>query len=232
LFKTGVKKIVPIGERVRNKHNLQGGQLINRNFDAGMSGPIRCAGFSKHKIAEGKVVAIRAARLPGARENRDGGEMRNVIVLACATLMIGGFVFGQKPQGSAASADKAPAPSELTSLLDAKIKAEWQAIKDKDRKAYGDLLTEEYVGVEADGGGERYKWKVLNELQDSSVIDFTLSFLKVTPLCTDAAFARYEVFIKFPPKSTVRFEKVLVGEIWVKREGQWKSLHYQETRVK
>ena len=158
--------------------------------------------------------------------------MRNVLVLACSTLVLGGFVFGQKPQGSAPPADKTAAPSELTNLLDAKIKAEWQAIKDKDRKAYGDLLAEEFVGVEADGGGERYKWKVLNELQDSSVTDFTLSFLKVTPLCADAVFARYEVFIKFPPKSAVRFEKVLVGEIWVKREGQWKSLHYQETRVK
>lgn len=157
--------------------------------------------------------------------------MRNVLALACGTLVLGGFVFGQKPQGSTASAGKA-APTELTNLLDAKIKAEWQAIKDKDRKAYGDLLAEEFVGVEADGGGERYKWKVLNELQDSSVTDFTLSFLKVTPLCADAAFARYEVFIKFPPKSAVRFEKVLVGEMWVKRDGQWKSLHYQETRVK
>ena len=80
--------------------------------------------------------------------------------------------------------------------------------------------------------GERYKWKALNELQESTVADFTLSFLKVTPLCQDAAFARYEVFVKFPPKATVRFEKILVGEIWVKREGQWKALHYQETRVK
>jgi hypothetical protein len=146
--------------------------------------------------------------------------------------MLGGFAFGQKPQGAASQDAKPSASSELTNLLDGKIKAEWQAIKDKDQKAYGDLLTEEYVAVEADGGGERYKWKILSELQDSAVADFTLSFLKVTPLCPDSVFARYEVFIKFPPKATVRFEKVLVGEIWVKREGQWKALHYQETRVK
>jgi hypothetical protein len=158
--------------------------------------------------------------------------MRNELAWAYGALLLGGFVFAQKPQQAAGPAAKATAEQALTNLLDAKIKAEWQAIKDKDKKAYGDLLTEEYVAVEADGGGERYKWKALNELQESVVTDFTLSFLKVTPLCTDAAFARYEVFIKFPPKSTVRFEKVLVGEIWVKREGQWKALHYQETRVK
>src|SRR6516225_7693885 len=148
---------------------------------------------------------------------------------ACAALVLGGLVFGQQPQSPPA---KLFAPAEFTNLLDAKIKAEWQAIKTKDQKAYGDLLADEFVGVEADGNGERYKSKALSELQQSVVSDFTLSFLKVTPLCTDAAFARYEVFIKFPPKSAVPFEKLLVGEIWVKREGQWKALHYQETRVK
>ena len=158
--------------------------------------------------------------------------MRNALALACAALAMACFVFGQSQQGTAGQTAKPAAPSELTNLLDTRIKAEWEAIKAKDQKAYGNLLTEEYVAVEADGGGERYKWKALSELQESAVADFTLSFLKVAPLCTDAAFARYEVFVKFPPKATVRFEKILVGEIWVKREGQWKALHYQETRVK
>jgi hypothetical protein len=158
--------------------------------------------------------------------------MRNELAWACAALSLSCFVFRHNQQETNGQTAKPAAPPELTNLLDAKIKAEWQAIKNKDRKAYGDLLTEEYVAVEADGGGERYKWKAQSELEDSAVNDFTLSFLKVTPLCTDAAFARYEVFIKFPPKAAVRFEKILVGEIWVKREGQWKALHYQETRVK
>jgi len=158
--------------------------------------------------------------------------MRNGFACWCAALVLGSFVLWQNPQGVTSQPVKPAAPSELTNLLDARIKAEWQAIKSKDQKAYGDLLTEEYVAVEADGGGERYKWKALNELQESAVTDFTLSFLKVTPLCADAAFARYEVFIKFPPKSAVPFEKILVGEIWVKREDKWKALHYQETRVK
>jgi Domain of unknown function (DUF4440) len=124
------------------------------------------------------------------------------------------------------------ASPELTNLLDAKIKAEWEAIKNRDPKALGELLTDDYIGVEADREGERYKWKALAELQNSAVTDYTLSFLKVTPLCQDAAFVRYEVFIHFPPKSTVRWEKILVGEIWVKRDGAWKSMHYQETKVK
>jgi hypothetical protein len=158
--------------------------------------------------------------------------MRTYFAWACAAFALGGFVSGQESQGGTSQPAKSTAQADLTNLLDAKIKAEWQAVKSKDQKAYGELLTDDYVAVEADGGGERYKWKALSELQQSTVADYTLSFLKVTPLCADAAFVRYEVFIKFPPKSAVPFEKILVAEIWVKRDGQWKALHYQETRVK
>lgn len=158
--------------------------------------------------------------------------MRKQFAWVCATLMVGGVAWAQKPESTKKPATKTAAAQDLTNLLDERIKAEWQAIKDRDQKALGEILTEEYVGVEADALGERYKWKALSELQQTSVTDATLSFLKVTQLCPDTAFARYEVFIKFPPKSAVPFEKVLVGELWVKRDGQWKSLHYQETRVK
>ena len=160
--------------------------------------------------------------------------MWNHFVWQWAALVLALSLFFQQPQTGTSQTltTKPTAQTELTNLLDAKIKAEWEAIKNKDQKAYGDLLTEDFIGVEADREGERYKWKVLSELQQSSVTDYTLSFLKVTPLCTDSAFVRYEVFIKFPPKALVKFEKILVGEVWVKRQGQWKVMHYQETRVK
>jgi hypothetical protein len=173
---------------------------------------------------ESARLVARAAANPDWRRKM----MRNYLAWACATLVLGSFVFGQQPQcGNSPSAQ-----ADLTNLLEARIKAEWEAIKKKDQKAYGELLTDDFVAVEADGGGERFKWKALSELQQSSVTDYTLSFLKATTLCSDATFVRYEVFVRFPPKSVVPFEKILVGEIWVKRDGQWKALHYQETRVK
>jgi len=158
--------------------------------------------------------------------------MWNRIAALCAFSLLGSFAFAQQPQEAPKQPAKSEASSELTNLLDAKIKAEWEAIKKKDQKAYGDLLTDDFVGVEADNNGERYKWKALSELEQSTVADYTLSFFKVTSLCPDAAFVRYEVFIRFPPQSLVKFEKILVGEIWVKRDNQWKVLRYQETRVK
>lgn len=158
--------------------------------------------------------------------------MRLLLAFVCALLWCPGLTFPQQSPSKRTEPPPTPALAELTNLLDAKIHAEWDAIKRKDQKAFGEFLTDDFIGVEADREGERYKWKVLSELSASSVTDYTLSFLKVTPLCPDAALVRYEVFIKFPPKSLVKFEKLLVGEVWVKRDGTWKSMHYQETKVK
>jgi Domain of unknown function (DUF4440) len=177
--------------------------------------------------------------------------MRNHWKWAGVAFFAGTLAFGQQPQTAPAQSGTQPSqqggqPSEpgqnptpmspelqeLTNMFDAKIHGEWEAIKHKDQKAYGEYLADDFIGIETDREGERYKWKAQAELQNSAVTDYQLSFLKVTPLCPEAAFVRYEAFIKFPPKSALHYEKVLIGEVWVKRDGQWKLMHYQETNVK
>jgi hypothetical protein len=122
--------------------------------------------------------------------------------------------------------------SALKNLLEGNVKAEWEAIKNKDKKTYGGFLADEYEGVEVDGRGERTKIQAINELADTSVFTYTLWGLKVTSLGPDAAFVVYEVTMQFPPRAQIRYSRVYVGELWVKRDGQWKLLHYQETHVK
>ena len=125
-----------------------------------------------------------------------------------------------------------PADDALRKMFESRIKAEWEAIKNKDKKAYGDLLADDYQGVEVDGKGERNKLQALNEMSDQNVSNYTLWGMKLIPLGPDSAFVVYESTIQFPPKSVVRFSRVYIGELWVKRGGQWKELHYQETHVK
>lgn len=134
---------------------------------------------------------------------------------------------GEQPQFGSVTAD-----SGLKEMFQAKIKAEWEAIKNKDKKAYAELLADDYQGVEVDGTGERTKLQALNELANGNVFNYTLWGYKLMPLGPDAAFAIYEVTLQFPPKSAVRFSRVYITELWVKRVGQWKELHYQETHVK
>jgi len=134
--------------------------------------------------------------------------------------------FGKEPQ-LAASPDSA-----FKDLFQSKIKAEWEALKNKDKKAYGELLADDYQGVEVDGKGERTKTQSLNELVNQNVFNYTLWGFKLIPLGADAALVIYESTMQFPPKSTVHYSRVYISELWVKRSGQWKELHYQETHVK
>jgi uncharacterized protein (TIGR02246 family) len=124
------------------------------------------------------------------------------------------------------------ADSRLKDLFEAKIKAEWEALKNKDKNGYAELLADDYQGVEVDGKGERNKIQALSELAETNVFTYTLWGFKLIPLGPDAAFVIYESTMQFPPKSQIRLSRVYITELWVKRAGQWKELHYQETHVK
>jgi len=162
--------------------------------------------------------------------------MRNSLVFACiaglcslalAQLPTMPTAFGEgRPPGSASS------DSGMKDMFEAKIKIEWEALKNKDKKTYAELLADDYQGVEVDGRGERTKIQALNELVDTNVFNYTLWGLKVIPLGPDAAFVIYESTLQFPPKSVIRYSRVYISELWVKRAGQWKEVHYQETHVK
>lgn len=162
--------------------------------------------------------------------------MRGCLILLCVFLTT--LAWPQQSASTAKAADAAQSAdwalpnSALKDMFEAKIKAEWEAIKNKDKKAYGELLANDYEGVEVDGQGERSKLQAIGELSNTNVVSYTLWGYKLIPLGTDAAFAIYEVTMQFPPKSVVRFSRVYITELWVKQTGQWKVLHYQETHVK
>ncbi len=160
--------------------------------------------------------------------------MRNFLVLfvagltalASAQIPSAPTPFPETKQSTASSDDS------LKQMFELKVKAEWEAIKNKDNKAYADLLADDYQGVEVDGKGERTKTQALNELAEGNIANYTLWGFKLIPLGADSAFVIYEVTLQFPPRSAIHYSRVYIGEVWVKRGGQWKELHYQETHVK
>jgi hypothetical protein len=162
--------------------------------------------------------------------------MRSFLVYACIAGLTA-LAFAQTAGVPGKSVDSQPfggvsTDPGLKDVFEAKIKAEWEAIKNKDKKAYGELLADDYQGVEVDGRGERNKIQALNELVDGNVYNYTFWGFKLIPLGPDAAFVIYEVTLQFPPKSVTRYSRFYITELWVKRGGAWKELHYQETSVK
>ncbi len=136
-------------------------------------------------------------------------------------------VFGAEPKAG----DHSP-ESKQREMFEAKIKTEWEAFKSKDQKAYADLLADDFQGVEVDSKGERNKLQAVNEVAHSNVFNYTLWGFKLIPAGPDDALVIYEVTMQFPPKSQIRYSRVYVSELWTKRSGQWKEVHYQETHVK
>jgi hypothetical protein len=126
----------------------------------------------------------------------------------------------------------ASTPVPISAVLEANVKAEWEAFKNKDKKAYQDLLAEDFVAIEDDGEGMRKKRTAVEEVDRSVVSKYYLFGLSVLPLGSDTALVTYEITMEFPPKAQVRFKRVLVSELWLQRDGKWKMRYYQETRVR
>ena len=132
-------------------------------------------------------------------------------------------------------AQNAPAKKVLSKFRDqfeAKVKTEWDAFKNKDKKAYSGLLADDFVGVETDSRGTRNKIQAVNELDVQNVKNYSLFALDALPLGENAAFVTYESTIEFPVRAQVRYMRVYVSELWVRSGGEWKLRHSQETAVK
>ncbi len=162
--------------------------------------------------------------------------MRISLTFVClAGLTLAAFAQEPAPQpkpGEASQFGSVSSDAALHAMFEAKVRSEWEAIKNKDKKAYSELLADDYQGVEIDGRGERNKIQSVNDLADQSPFNYTLERLKVMPLGADAAFVIYEVTMQYTPRAQLRYSRVYISELWVKRDGQWKELHYQETHVK
>ena len=153
------------------------------------------------------------------------------------TLALAGCAMAQQPAAMAKPTpsnqpDQTASQTKMKDQLTANVTAEWEAFKKKDKKAYDNLLADDFVGVEDDNQGQRRKAAAVAEIERSVVNDYKLFALSVTPLDPNSALVTYELTLLFPPKATVKFKRVMVGEVWIRHNGQWKQRYYQETHVR
>ena len=165
--------------------------------------------------------------------------MKLFLAGCCLLLVIPGVASAQQPPPAAtpksapASPQKgATAETKLSELLEAKVRAAWATFKKRDKEGYAAFLTDDFQAVEADGDGERPKARILREVEHSMYTDYLLQLFQVQPLGPNYAFVTYESSMQFPRGSATRFRRVFIGELWTKRDGEWKMMRYQETYVK
>jgi uncharacterized protein (TIGR02246 family) len=120
----------------------------------------------------------------------------------------------------------------LAALLEARVRATWEAFKMRDKDKYAEFLADNFQAVEADGEGERSKPRILREVEHSMYTNYLLQLFQVQPLGPDYAFVTYEATIQFPAGAGTRYKRIFVGELWNEENGNWKMKRYQETPVR
>ncbi len=165
--------------------------------------------------------------------------MRNWRLLAAvAFLLLATCGYAQEQKAPPAGIPPEPKQSvptadpKLSALLESKVKQEWEAFRTKNEKAYADLLTDDFLAVEADREGARGKGQASAEVLKGLVYSYTLFSFKAFALSENSTFVRYEVTIQYDPKRRGRLARIYVTEIWLKQGNDWKCWHYQETVVK
>jgi hypothetical protein len=122
--------------------------------------------------------------------------------------------------------------TDLAALLEGRVRAAWEAFQMRDKDRYEEFLADDFQAVEADGEGERYKPRVLREVEHSMYTDYLLQLFQVQPLAPNYAFVTYEATIQFPTGARLRYKRIFVGELWTAENGNWKMRRYQETPVR
>lgn len=163
--------------------------------------------------------------------------MRNRILCSCIALALPCLAFAQQPAAADKPAQSTPsknatAQPKLAGLLEVKVRAAWAAFKKRDKDGYAAFLTDDFQAVEADGDGERPKLRILREVEHSMYTDYLLQLFQVQPLGPNYAFVTYESTMQFPKGSATRYRRVFIGELWTKRDGEWRMMRYQETPVR
>jgi uncharacterized protein (TIGR02246 family) len=109
----------------------------------------------------------------------------------------------------------------------------WEAYKKKDKKAYGDLLTDDFVGSFADGQPPHDKNSALASMDQVTLNNYSLSNFKVKTISPDAALLTCDADVTLTVgNGKPETSKLYVSDLYVKRGGAWKSMHYQETEHK
>jgi uncharacterized protein (TIGR02246 family) len=147
------------------------------------------------------------------------------------------LTLAQRPatQGNASENARSKSDSnqtDLAALLEGRVRAAWEAFKTRDKDRYAEFLADDFQAVEADGEGERFKPRILREVEHSMYTDYLLQLFQVQPLGPDYAFVTYEATIQFPTGAGTRYKRIFVGELWTEENRNWKMKRYQETPVR
>ena len=137
----------------------------------------------------------------------------------------------QKQSKSSEAMSASKGKSSIEETIISMEKRAWEAVKNRDTKAFSDLFAAD--GMMADSSGLSTRADFFKTLPDLTITEYTLSDYKVMMIDKDSALITYKADVKgsfkgqaFPPNPTY------VSSIWTKRGGKWMAVYHQETMAR
>ncbi len=155
--------------------------------------------------------------------------------LTVAVLVLGSVVAAQKLRVKGTDMEMAHNVSipELTEAISARLVAQWEAWKNQDAASNNAIIADDFNSFWPDGSRHIGK-PTAQQTSEQPITGYKLSQLRAVPVGADAALVTYFADVK-TPGDNVEHQKefqMAVGEVWVKRNGQWLIRGYSGTLMK
>jgi len=120
----------------------------------------------------------------------------------------------------------------VPSQLEARVRALWEAFKNKDKATLSAMLDGGFRQFEEGLSAFGDKKAEVNAVDDFELVSYTLSDFTVKSIGPNAALVTY--IAQYEGKSGGEASKghSVFGEVWIRSGNEWKALYMQETYVK
>src|ERR1700730_16117851 len=162
--------------------------------------------------------------------------MKRLLALLSSLVFFAACSATQTNRDGAASATNKPCetkPSTSVSEAEREVSenATWEALEKKNYDAFAEMLATDYLEIGDDGIFD--KTTLVTDLKDLITSDATFADWKMLPIDKDAVLLMYGVTIK----GTYKGQEIPPGpyrasSAWVKRDGKWLAIFYQQTAGK
>ncbi|HYX71040.1 MAG TPA: nuclear transport factor 2 family protein [Terriglobales bacterium] len=125
--------------------------------------------------------------------------------------------------------DRAEADA-LTEAIRPRLLAIWEHYKNQEAEAHNAILADDYQAVFPDGTLHNRK-PTPQEIAQAPLTAYKLVQVKAVPLGPDAALVTYTAEVDGPSSGKIIHVAYQVGEVWVRRAGEWKCRYYHGTPV-
>jgi hypothetical protein len=117
---------------------------------------------------------------------------------------------------------------EMTEAISARLVAQWEAWKDQDAASNDAIIADDFNSFWPDGTRHIGK-PTAQQMAEQPITGYNLSELRVVPVGADTVLVTYFADIKTPDNAE---HHMAVGEVWMRRDGQWFIRAYSGTLIK